>query len=319
MLCSVAFALALLLMAATAALFAWTLRAKTQRVRLCFFLPLGGGILALPILYNLTHEPPLGVKIAFTMYCPLIASKLLNLYMDAEHWRTQPLIRWVAFVPSPFVLNHRRYLSEKPRPRATNIRLLLRGMLQIVAGVLLFRWALGADISRHGFWIDHTVKVFAVYLFALDGAWVLLSGALGLMGMHVMSYSIHPIVARTPADFWRRYNREAGRFLFEDVYKPLRDRAPLRRAIFVTFLVNGLYHEYLAALLIGSVTGYQVAFFSLNGLAVAATHRHHPRGGWRFMAVAATILFLLTSSVFFFANVDRVAPGWFYSRGSILP
>ena len=319
MLSSVALALALLLMAAAAALFAWTLRAKTQRVRLCFFLPLGGGILALPILYNLTHEPPIGVKIAFTMYCPLVASKLLNLYMDAEHWRTQPLIRWIAFFPSPFVLNHRRYLSEKPRPRATNLRLLLRGMLQIVAGLLLFRWALGADLGRHGFWIDHTVKVFAAYLFALDGSWVLLTGALGLMGMHVMSYSIHPIVARTPADFWRRYNREAGRFLFEDVYKPLRERAPVRRAIFVTFLVNGLYHEYLATLLIGRVTGYQVAFFSLNGLAVAATHRHRPRGGWGLVAVAATILFLLTSSALFFANVDRVVPGWFYSRGSILP
>ena len=56
-----------------------------------------------------------------------------------------------------------------------------------------------------------------------------------------------------------------------------------------------------------------------GSLAAAATHRYRPRGGWRLVAVAATILFLLTSSALFFANVDRVVPGWFYSRGSILP
>ncbi len=63
----------------------------------------------------------------------------------------------------------------------------------------------------------------------------------------------------------------------------------------------------------------KIAFFSLNDLGVAATHRHRPRGGSGLVAVAATFLFLLTSSALFFANVDRVVPGWFYSRGSILP
>ncbi len=75
MLYSVALALALLLMAATAALFAWTLRAKTRRARLCFFLPLGGGILALPILYNLTHEPPLGRRAGLSAPYGLAASR----------------------------------------------------------------------------------------------------------------------------------------------------------------------------------------------------------------------------------------------------
>jgi D-alanyl-lipoteichoic acid acyltransferase DltB (MBOAT superfamily) len=123
----------------------------------------------------------------------------------------------------------------------------------------------------------------------------------------------NPFLARTPADFWRRYNRPAQQFLYEDVFKPVGGlRSPIR-AVLLTFAVSALIHEYVFGISIGRVQAYQTSFFLLQGFAVAATARVRPQG-WRALPwTTATFAFNLASSVLFFASVESLVP--FYARG----
>jgi len=122
----------------------------------------------------------------------------------------------------------------------------------------------------------------------------------------------NPFAARTPADFWRRYNRPAQQFFDEDVFQPLGGlRAPVR-ATLGTFAVSAVLHEYLFDIAVGRVQGYQMVFFVLQGLAVAATRRVKPRG-WRAVAWGAgTLAFNLATSALFFASVNEIL--LFYTR-----
>ena len=119
-------------------------------------------------------------------------------------------------------------------------------------------------------------------------------------------------MARIPADFWRRYNRAAGQFFHEDVFKPLGGlRSPVR-ATLGTFAVSAVLHEYIFWIAVGRVQGFQTAFFLLQGLVVAATLKVKPRG-WRAVAWGTgTLGSNLASSVLFFASMDEVLP--FYTR-----
>jgi hypothetical protein len=73
------------------------------------------------------------------------------------------------------------------------------------------------------------------------------------------------------------------------------------------FILSGVVHEYVFAIAIGRVTGYQLTFFFLQGVAVAATLGVKPRGRvrvatWR----CGTIAFNLATSFFFFLSFDAV-------------
>jgi D-alanyl-lipoteichoic acid acyltransferase DltB (MBOAT superfamily) len=120
-----------------------------------------------------------------------------------------------------------------------------------------------------------------------------------------------PLLAATPREFWRRYNRPAQQFIHDHIYR--RIGGPPARAILLTFAVSALIHEYVFGIVLGRVQGYQTVFFLLQGFAVALTLRARPTGHRVWLAIAATFLFNVLSSVFFFASVHGVVP--FYANG----
>jgi hypothetical protein len=262
---------------------------------------------------------PLGARMLAAVGCgALLLPKLVDAYVAPGHWRRLDLVKWLAWLPYPFVLVHREPAPEAQalRPRVESLRLVLRGSAEVLAGSMLLHWAMGADLGAISFWLDHFVKLIAMYLIAFDGAWVLACGVLRLLGQRVIDFSRHPILASTPADFWRRYNREAGRFLHYNVFKPLGGLRAPRRIILVTLLLNGFAHEYLAWLLAGRLQGYQTMFFALHGVATMLTFDVRPRGAWRVVGIICTFAFGVVTSVLFFTSVNEFLP-W-YSRGSIL-
>src|SRR5262249_40362898 len=140
------------------------------------------------------------------------------------------------------------------------------------------------------------------------------AAGLRLLGGRTREPTDNPILARTPADFWRRYNRPAQQFLAEDVFKPLGGlRAPIR-ATLATFAISGGVHEYGFGIAIERVQGYQMAFFLLQGAAVAATMRVRPKGWRQVPWIAATIAFNLATATLFFASVGEVFP-FYVQRG----
>ena len=186
-----------------------------------------------------------------------------------------------------------------------------RGVGEMLLGGGLLWWARRYDF--HCFWLEHTTKLLAAYLLGFDGMFVFFCGTLRTLGYGVYDFSRNPILAVTPADFWRRYNREAGRFLYEDAFKPLGGvRSPVRVTLLV-FLLNGVLHEYLALAITGTLKGYQAGFFALQGIAVAITWRMARRGWGSALGIGLTIAWMVLTTVLFFATVDQFM-SWYSHR-----
>jgi hypothetical protein len=241
-----------------------------------------------------------------------VAAKLYDVQLDSRCGSRPSLAPFASFLGNPFALVRRR-LADEPRPAAReNLLQLSGGVLGLSTGVALLLGLFRVDWEGYPFLVEHASKVAAFYVAVLSG----LNAAAGLWrlaGGVARDYVDNPFAARTPADFWRRYNRPMQQFFWEDVFKPVGGlRAPTRATLLV-FAVSAALHEYVFGIAIGHVQGYQTAFFLLQGGAVAATARVKPRG-WRVVPwTAGTLGFNLVSSVLFFASMNGVVP--FYARG----
>lgn len=274
-------------------LLAWPLRRCKPAIALVAL-----AVFALPALQPMT---PVGWKVFVTLAVgAFFPPKLLDLALGPP-----PTFRdWARFVLHPATLVWRRHGAEPMRPA---FLLLVRSAMEMASGAALLMWAREESMP---FWVEHTVKLVAGYLLVLDGGIQLVTALCRFAGSRVIDGSIHPVAAVTPADFWRRYNRVAGQFFYEDVFKPVAGRRFLL-GVAAVFFVNGLLHEYLATMIVGRVTGLQMAFFALQGLGVALTHRLRPRGAMIPLAVAATFAFNVAASVLFFKSFDP-AVAWYH-------
>lgn len=306
-----------LVLATAAALCAWPLRAAGRWPRGLALGALAGVLLPLPFLFAM--DASLGWRIAAGAGVPILVLKLVDLHVGAAWWRSQPLGRWVLTLVVPFVLVPRAHAAAPPAERALLWRRLVLGLVEVGIGLVLLAWARDVDWVRLGFVAEHVTRVLLLYLVGFDGGLAVLGAVLGLLGVARLPFTRHPIVALTPADFWRRYNLEAGRWFHHDIFLPVQGRRRPVRATLLTFLVSGVLHEYLAAVLLGRVQGYQLACFLLHGVAVVLTFRIRPRGAWRVVGVACTFAFVMAAAVLFFASIENIAPGRFYRAGALLP
>lgn len=128
-----------------------------------------------------------------------------------------------------------------------------------------------------------------------------------LLGFPVVEMMDRPWAAATPAEFWRKWNRPAEQFLYEDIFKSCGGTRFPRFAILASFFFSGLVHEYLIAASISRFQGYQIIFFGIQGFAVAATARLRPKRAL-FLWVGATLAFNLATSIFFFAGIAEIFP-----------
>ncbi len=248
----------------------------------------------------------------------ILPAKIVDTLRSAEHWRAQPLWRWLEFVLNPVILVARRHAREPERTRWANLLTAGRGVLEVHVG----KWCLGlwlrSGLGLTSFWLDHTVKVLCLYLMSFSGGNILATGLLRLLGSNVLDLSRNPILAVTPADFWRRYNRNVSQFLAAHVFTPLGSVRRPARGIWLAFLINGVFHEYVFAMLVGRITGYLLAFFALQAAAVTLTFRWRPRGAmWTIVGTVLTFAFNVATSVLFFEALDAALH--FYPGGGLLP
>jgi MBOAT, membrane-bound O-acyltransferase family len=237
--------------------------------------------------------------------------KLYDLRLDTLGERGIRYREYLRFLGNPFVGVRRRLASEQRPARAADVLGLVVGLCGLAAGVAAGRQVFVADWSKAPFLLEHTAKLIALYIPLLSG---LSAGAAcwRLLGGSARDYMDKPYLARTPADFWRRYNRNAQQFFLEDVFNTLDNRLDRPARIMIVFFLSAMLHEYVFGIATGRVQGYQTAFFLLQGIAVAGTMRVRPRG-WRAITWAmGTALFVLLSSTLFFASMQGVVP--FYSR-----
>jgi hypothetical protein len=190
----------------------------------------------------------------------------------------------------------------RPAGRRDPLRLAGGGAVFLAGGVL-FLATMSADWSFTTFAMEHAVKVTSLFVMLIPGG-VAYSAAWRLAGQPALEMMAEPYLARTPAEFWRRYNLPAQQFFYERVFKPSGGRRHPVRGTLATFAVSALIHEALFAVVLLRIEGYQTAFFMLHGLVVAATLGIRPRRAWSLIGWLATMAFLYTSSALFFASFE---------------
>jgi hypothetical protein len=250
------------------------------------------------------------VRFLTAVFAFVLCVKLYDLHAAAAEARRRSWVGLLAFLANGAAMVLRR-LDAEPRPTARQNRTQLAGGLAgmcAAAAVLtaLFR----VNWAAVPFVVEHSTKAVAAFCTLLPmGAVSVALWRLG--GGRTRDWFAAPLRSRTPADFWRRYNRPVQQFFCEDVFKAAGGwRAPAR-ATLLTFALSGLMHEYVFGVAAGRVQGWQMVFFLIQGAAVAATQRARPKG-WRvFPWMIGTFVFNVATSVFFFASVNAILP--FYS------
>lgn len=289
----------------------FNVRHLRRRVRRAIVAGVALIVFAIPVVYvAFVPDAPMWLAAVVVLLCPIFAVKLIDSHIGVEQWRQMTVAQWIIYLVLLYVLCYRRHQIEPQRVLTEQLTPLIRGVLEVTAGALLLHWTFHHNVERHGFWVEHFIKLIAVYLLLFDGWFVLMTGVLRLFGCNVLDLSRHPILATTPADFWRRYNRDPGQFFFENVFKRVGGLRHPIRGIFVVFIINGLLHEYLATLLTRRVTGFMLAFFLLHATAVAATYRWRPHSAAAVVSWLFTLLLLIVTSVIFFAPIDMIIP-WY--------
>jgi hypothetical protein len=240
------------------------------------------------------------------------AVKLFDIRHEVQRGTRLSWYVFMAFLLNPFV-HVRRCLPTEPRPSVrTDLLGIVGGALGLVAGLVFLRVLFRVDWDGCPFLAEHGSKIVAFFLAVLSGL-TFAAASWRLLGGMARDYITNPLAARTPADFWRRYNRNMHQFFLKDIFVSAGGlRSPVRATLLV-FGISALMHEYLFGIAIGRVQGYQTAFFLLQGLAVAATARVRARGWKAVPWVAGTLGFNLVSSVLFFASLNGLVP--FYSHG----
>lgn len=242
----------------------------------------------------------------------IVAIKVIDVSLDVQ-FRSVPTWReYVDFVANPFV-HVRRCLSHERRPsRHENLKDAAQGSLGCAIGITLLIHLFNMTWVEWPFLAEHVGKVI-VFMLTITSGLTASTALWRLAGGTARDYMDRPLAARTPAEFWRRYNRNMQQFFWQDVFKTTGGRqAPVRTTLLV-FALSALMHELIFFAAIGRVQGYQTMFFLAQGVAAALTLRVKVAGWAAIPWMAGTLTFNLLSSVLFFASIHSVAP--FYARG----
>ncbi|MEA2632089.1 MAG: hypothetical protein QOE66_2308, partial [Chloroflexota bacterium] len=297
--------------ALTAAVIFYPALALGRARRRAVLVPLWAAILLTPLL--VPPDRPF-LRLLASVLAVALSAKLYDLHVGAERGDRPDLRTFLLFLPNLASVVLRK-LDAEPRPgRGEGLVRLARAGLGAMIGTALLIAAFHVDWFRIPFAVEHCTKVVAFFLALVPatGAAVEVWRLLGGKGRDPMD---HPFAARTPADFWRRYNRPAQQFFRDDLFRPLGGLHRPIRATLATFAISALIHEYVFDIAVGRIQGHQTVFFLVQGLAVGATWGVKPQG-WRAVPwTVGTWAFTLASSVLFFASVNEVVP-FYTGRGA---
>jgi hypothetical protein len=220
-------------------------------------------------------------------------------------------VEFLFYLPNPFNIVWRRVIAEPKPPRQRDLLRVAIGTIGSGGTVWICYVVFAAHWRSLPLVLEHCTKLPALFLVILVVPNTLAAGC-RMLGIPSTDFSTNFFLARTPAEFWRGYNRPAEQFFYHDVFKALNGPRRPWLGMLATFGVSGLVHEYVFDLPAGRVQGYQLAFFMIQGVAVITTARLRPTG-WRAVACnLGTIAFMLASGALFFASMNECVP--FYVR-----
>jgi MBOAT, membrane-bound O-acyltransferase family len=280
------------------------------RAGLLAFVSLGACILIAASPWLIPVEFPL-LRFLASISAVMLTFKVIDVSLDLKHQRGISWQEYAGFISNPFTLVRRSLAHERRPSRQQNLRELLSEAIACMVAITVLIGLFGLDWSHIPFLVEHVAKVIALMLTISSG----LSGAAAiwrLSGGVARDFMDKPFFATTPADFWRRYNRNVQQFFWLNVFHGKHARRNPIRTLLLVFGISALVHEWIFLAAVGRVQGYQMAFFAVQGLAAALTARAKVTGKRLVPWMLATLAFNLLTSPLFFASIHSVAP--FYSQ-----
>lgn len=208
---------------------------------------------------------------------------------------------------------------ESPWPQLLRV---FGGIIGVTVALLVARALSEIAPVRSSFALNHAVML-PTFVLAIESLSRAICGLERLAGFDTTPIVRNAYLSRTVSEFWRRYNDRVHDWLYRNVFRATGGRRSPARSVLLVFLVSGLFHELMFALATSRLTGYQLAFFAIQGPAALASGRLERlarRGGvaGKVAAHGATILFVAVTSVLFFDGVGKVFP-FIYAGRSPLP
>ena len=277
-------------------------RSTCARRRIVLFIGIALLTLACPLCVSRDH-PVIRCLLATTFVFFVI--KGWDVHLHPSSYRDLRVREYIIFL-----MNHCSFVPGKPHDTRAYPRIgqrvryfVIRTAHIVLASALLFV-VFQCNWTAYSFWPEHVVKalcslVWIVCAFKLYGAIWRMSGT------RTKAYATNLWSIGTPADFWRRCHKLAHQWFYQDVFRQAGGTRHPTPALWLTFVVSGLLHEYIISISLGRVTGYMLLFFVLQGVATSLTWRCVPSGAARVAGFMLTYAFLATSSVYFFVAVNE--------------
>lgn len=198
--------------------------------------------------------PPAAPLIRFlvSFNAAILFMKLYDVHVGAGRGARPDLRTFLLFLPNWASMVLRKPDMKPPPNRRKN--LLSLGLAAFVAGFTILMALIRVDWSGQPFIIEHSAKAVAFFLM-FSSFMAVIVAVQRLAGGMARDFADAPLLARTPADFWRRYNRIVHQFLYEDIFKRVGGRRSPMRATLVAFAVSALIHEYIFGVAIGRCKG----------------------------------------------------------------
>jgi D-alanyl-lipoteichoic acid acyltransferase DltB (MBOAT superfamily) len=212
--------------------------------------------------------------------------------------------------------NHKRRLAKPDNPWPQLIRLIL-GVAGVTAGFALTSAARHASLLQSHFVLDHCCKI-VLFLVTIESLSRVLFALGRLAGFATTPVIENSFMARSPAEFWRRYNRRVHDWMFLNIFLPAGGRSAPTRGVIAVFVFSAALHEAAFAIATSRVEGLQASFFLLQipGVLASGTLERFSRRGvvGRVVAHAFTIIYMGATSALFFTSLSRVFP-FIYAGG----
>jgi hypothetical protein len=217
--------------------------------------------------------------------------------------------------------DHKRRLPRPESPWPQVLRL-VGGIVGIATALLALRALSDVALIRSSYALNHAVMKLT-FVLAVESLARAVCGLERLAGFDTTPIIRNAYLSRTVSEFWRRYNYRVHDWLYRNVFQATGGRHAPVRSVLLVFLTSGVFHEVAFALATSRLTGYQFAFFTIQGPAALASGRLErlARGGGiagKLTAHGATILFMAATSVLFFEGLSKVFP-FVYASQSPLP
>ncbi len=217
--------------------------------------------------------------------------------------------------------DHKRRLTRPESPWPQVLRL-IGGILGCTLAVVSIIALSETALIRSSFALNHVVMLLT-FVLAIESLSRALCGLERLAGFDTTPIVRNAYLSRTVSEFWRRYNGRVHDWFYRNVFLATGGRRTPVRSLLLVFFASGVFHEVMFAQATSRLTGYQFAFFMLQGPATLVSgpfERLASRGGiaGKLMAHGMTMIFMAVTSILFFNGVSEVFP-FIYASQSPLP